>query len=396
MASGGITRGDSEELGPGLIDDFMSELDPLEPLPYFKYAAEHLLLNGTSLPRRPSETAPPVAAAAPPLHAPVPLSVQVLHELRALPLMRAASSAAPAAGSQPEGSQSGTQSTKDGKPRQQRGPRPRLFKKFTCQSDGCPEDLSALSFYYQRNHICPPHLKAASYLCRGVETRFCQRCGVGHPLTEFEGEKRSCRKALEKHNNRRRGAQASQCSNPALPAAAPPAGEVEQSQSLLGQQSVLPEPWAQQWGWGATAALASLPLPGPGGVAAPTVQVLGVGGSNASAGTELFPQINGEIASSLSAALQPGAEPQGLAPAAAPQPAGTRASPVAPAPAHGAAHKVQALLLPQEMLQQGAAAQQQQQQQQRPDQYVLLPREVLEQMLASLGAAGSNILAALM
>ena len=35
---------------------------------------------------------------------------------------------------------------------------------------------SLLSFYYQRNHVCPGHLKAEVYVSRGVETRFCQRC----------------------------------------------------------------------------------------------------------------------------------------------------------------------------------------------------------------------------
>jgi hypothetical protein len=47
------------------------------------------------------------------------------------------------------------------------------------------------------------HLKADSYQVKGVPSRFCQRCGQGHPLTDFEGSKRSCRKALERHNQRR-------------------------------------------------------------------------------------------------------------------------------------------------------------------------------------------------
>lgn len=41
----------------------------------------------------------------------------------------------------------------DGKRR--RGPRPRIFKKHACQADGCAVDLAPLSFYLQRNHICP-------------------------------------------------------------------------------------------------------------------------------------------------------------------------------------------------------------------------------------------------
>lgn len=51
------------------------------------------------------------------------------------------------------------------------------------------------------------HLKAASFFVLGVESRFCQRCGLSHPLEEFDGKRKSCRKALEKHNNRRRARQ---------------------------------------------------------------------------------------------------------------------------------------------------------------------------------------------
>lgn len=34
--------------------------------------------------------------------------------------------------------------------------------------------------------------------------RFCQRCGLAHPLGDYEGDKRSCRRQLERHNVRRR------------------------------------------------------------------------------------------------------------------------------------------------------------------------------------------------
>ncbi|KFM25938.1 Squamosa promoter-binding-like protein 16 [Auxenochlorella protothecoides] len=71
-------------------------------------------------------------------------------------------------------------------------------------ADNCTADLGACSFYYQRNHICPAHLKAGAYAVRGVSTRFCQRCGVGHPVEDFSGAKRSCKKALDRHNQRRR------------------------------------------------------------------------------------------------------------------------------------------------------------------------------------------------
>ena len=38
----------------------------------------------------------------------------------------------------------------------------------------------------------------------GIEQRFCQQCGRFHLLTEYDGDKRSCRARLEKHNARRR------------------------------------------------------------------------------------------------------------------------------------------------------------------------------------------------
>ncbi|KAL4539548.1 hypothetical protein Ndes2437B_g02083 [Nannochloris sp. 'desiccata'] len=85
-----------------------------------------------------------------------------------------------------------------------RGPRPRLFKKHRCQADGCHANLSTYSFYYQRNHICTEHLKSESFIVHGVPSRFCQRCGLSHALTEFDGKRKSCRVALEKHNNRRK------------------------------------------------------------------------------------------------------------------------------------------------------------------------------------------------
>jgi len=53
------------------------------------------------------------------------------------------------------------------------------------------------------NHICPDHLKAESFTIKGVPSRFCQRCGISHGLEEFDGRKKSCRKALDKRNQRR-------------------------------------------------------------------------------------------------------------------------------------------------------------------------------------------------
>ena len=73
-----------------------------------------------------------------------------------------------------------------------------------CQADECGKDLSDLTYYHRRNRICDVHIKACSYRYDGKEVRFCQRCGHGHPLDEFDGGKHSCRKQLERHNARRR------------------------------------------------------------------------------------------------------------------------------------------------------------------------------------------------
>lgn len=125
------------------------------------------------------------------------------------------------------------------------------------QVDACSANLGDLSFYHQRNHICADHLKAECFSVRSVLSRFCQRCGLSHPLTDFDGLRKSCRASLEKHNNRRRQKQmfeptpleklAAQGPLPGLPAAAPGTGKQQQQHQqqhqlaqeflpLLGQQ----------------------------------------------------------------------------------------------------------------------------------------------------------------
>jgi hypothetical protein len=84
------------------------------------------------------------------------------------------------------------------------GPRPRRFAKNACQADGCAADLAADSAYCRRNHVCPACLKAPEIGVQGVRSRFCQRCGLSHPLAEFDGSRKSCRAALAKVSARRR------------------------------------------------------------------------------------------------------------------------------------------------------------------------------------------------
>lgn len=82
-----------------------------------------------------------------------------------------------------------------------RGP---LMTKGVCQVEGCCADLAGLRDYHLRYKICEHHLKVSSIIKEGVPQRFCQQCGRFHNLTEFDGNKRSCRARLQRHNARRR------------------------------------------------------------------------------------------------------------------------------------------------------------------------------------------------
>ncbi|KXZ47614.1 hypothetical protein GPECTOR_34g773 [Gonium pectorale] len=75
--------------------------------------------------------------------------------------------------------------------------------KGTCHVEGCGASLVGLRDYYQRYKICEFHLKVNSVLKGGVPHRFCQQCGRFQPVSEFDGEKRSCRVMLQRHCNRR-------------------------------------------------------------------------------------------------------------------------------------------------------------------------------------------------
>lgn len=73
-----------------------------------------------------------------------------------------------------------------------------------CQVDGCLTDLTGLKEYHNRYKICQYHLKIPSIVREGSKQRFCQQCGRFHNLNEFDGDKRSCRARLQRHNARRR------------------------------------------------------------------------------------------------------------------------------------------------------------------------------------------------
>ncbi|XP_054803663.1 squamosa promoter-binding-like protein 3 [Prosopis cineraria] len=74
----------------------------------------------------------------------------------------------------------------------------------SCQVESCDSDLSEAKNYHRRHKVCEFHAKAPSVLIAGVHQRFCQQCSRFHELGEFDDTKRSCRKRLAGHNERRR------------------------------------------------------------------------------------------------------------------------------------------------------------------------------------------------
>ncbi|KAE9615464.1 hypothetical protein Lal_00020921 [Lupinus albus] len=73
-----------------------------------------------------------------------------------------------------------------------------------CQVYGCNIDLSSSKEYHKRHKVCDVHSKTAKVIVNGIEQRFCQQCSRFHLLAEFDDGKRSCRRRLAGHNERRR------------------------------------------------------------------------------------------------------------------------------------------------------------------------------------------------
>ncbi len=117
-------------------------------------------------------------------------------------------------------------------PRYKRGPGLSFFPggppgESLCQVPGCAHALNKLRDYYKRYKICPAHLKLPEIVVEGQAIRFCQQCGRFQLTTEFDGDRRSCRRKLEQHNKRRRGEGGSRPPSAWAPGAAPwrqPAG----------------------------------------------------------------------------------------------------------------------------------------------------------------------------
>lgn len=73
-----------------------------------------------------------------------------------------------------------------------------------CQVEGCKVDLTGAKTYYCRHKVCGMHSKSPKVIVNGMEQRFCQQCSRFHQLPEFDQGKRSCRRRLAGHNERRR------------------------------------------------------------------------------------------------------------------------------------------------------------------------------------------------
>ncbi|XP_068337021.1 squamosa promoter-binding-like protein 3 [Pyrus communis] len=73
-----------------------------------------------------------------------------------------------------------------------------------CQADRCTADLSEEKQYHRKHKVCDLHSKSQVVLVSGLHQRFCQQCSRFHQLPEFDDTKRSCRRRLAGHNERRR------------------------------------------------------------------------------------------------------------------------------------------------------------------------------------------------
>ncbi|XP_030535494.2 squamosa promoter-binding-like protein 7 [Rhodamnia argentea] len=73
-----------------------------------------------------------------------------------------------------------------------------------CQVEGCHVALGDAKEYHRRHKVCESHSKAPAVVVLGLEQRFCQQCSRFHQVSEFDDAKRSCRRRLAGHNERRR------------------------------------------------------------------------------------------------------------------------------------------------------------------------------------------------
>jgi hypothetical protein len=75
-------------------------------------------------------------------------------------------------------------------------------KPVDCVVEGCRNTCTGT--YYRKYRVCQEHAKAAAITINGRAVRFCQKCAKLEPLSAFDGDYRSCRVTLARHNLRRR------------------------------------------------------------------------------------------------------------------------------------------------------------------------------------------------
>ncbi|KAG1362162.1 squamosa promoter-binding-like protein 7 [Cocos nucifera] len=85
-----------------------------------------------------------------------------------------------------------------------------------CQVEGCNKELVDAKDYHKRHKVCEMHSKAPKVVVLGAEQRFCQQCSRFHVISEFDDAKRSCRRRLAGHNERRRKSTNDSIRNPSL------------------------------------------------------------------------------------------------------------------------------------------------------------------------------------
>ncbi|KAK2970365.1 hypothetical protein RJ640_030070 [Escallonia rubra] len=74
----------------------------------------------------------------------------------------------------------------------------------SCQVEDCRANMTNAKPYHRRHKVCELHAKASTVMVAGLRQRFCQQCSRFHDLSEFDEAKRSCRRRLLGHNERRR------------------------------------------------------------------------------------------------------------------------------------------------------------------------------------------------
>ncbi|KAJ7531554.1 hypothetical protein O6H91_14G048700 [Diphasiastrum complanatum] len=84
------------------------------------------------------------------------------------------------------------------------GGRKRIKSSARCQVSSCGASLAGLKGYHQRHRVCLTCANANTVMLESGPHRYCQQCGKFHILLDFDEGKRSCRRKLERHNNRRR------------------------------------------------------------------------------------------------------------------------------------------------------------------------------------------------